>query len=42
MPAVAICKAMDAYNAVFEPHSHFIWWVGIAFVPVCYIIEQVP
>jgi hypothetical protein len=42
MPAIAICKAMDAYNAVFEPHRHFIGWICVMFVPVTHIIQQVP
>lgn len=42
MPAVAIGKAMDTYNAVFEPYFNFIGWVGAVFVPVSHNIQQVP
>jgi len=31
MPAVAIWETIDAYDAVFEPHGNFIWWVRYCF-----------
>jgi hypothetical protein len=42
MPAVAVGETMDAYDAVFEPYRNFIGWVGVVFVPVSHIIQQVP
>ena len=41
MPPVAVWKAMNTYNAVLEPYSNFIWRVGIVFVSIFSIIQQV-
>jgi hypothetical protein len=41
MSSVTIWKAMNTYNAVLEPYCNFILCIGIVFVPILSIIQQV-
>ena len=41
MPSIAVWEAMDANNTVLEPNSNFNRWVGIVFVPILSVIQQV-
>ena len=40
MPAVAVQKRMDPYEAVMKLHRNFVRRIGLVFDPVAYVVER--